>query len=60
MNRSRIKHLVLLVALVLGSFTFTGCQSVDEQKNTSHRPWNQPKPWEQGVPGFLQNDRRYR
>jgi len=60
MNRSRAKHLLLLAALVVGTFTFTGCQSMEEPGNNSSRPWNQPKPWEQGVPGFLQNDRRYR
>lgn len=60
MNRSKAKHLLLLFALVLGTVTFTGCRSLEEPDNKSSRPWNQPKPWEQGVPGFLQNDRRYR
>ena len=50
----------LLAALAIGSaLLVTGCSTV-EPDNHSARPWNSPKGWENGVPGFqgLTNDRR--
>lgn len=44
---------ILTLALVL-----IGCKSNNQPKNRSSRPWNSPKGWESGVPGFLQNERR--
>lgn len=47
----------LLCALALGGmFLVSGCSTV-EPDNQSSRPWNSPKGWEGGVPGF-NNDRR--
>lgn len=58
-NLPKLRKSLPLLALFVGACFFSGCKSTEEPKNQSSRPWNQPKGWESGVPGFLQNDRRY-
>jgi hypothetical protein len=41
---------ILLLVVVLASFA-AGCAS--EPENTSERPWNAPKTWENGLPGGM-------
>jgi hypothetical protein len=43
-------HLSLAV-LVLAGLLASGCKST-EPENVSSRPWNSPKGWEGGIPGF--------
>ena len=54
-------RLLLLALLSTGSLLGTGCASTEGEghSNQSTRPWNQPRGWETGVPGMLQQDRRY-
>jgi hypothetical protein len=42
---------------LLASSLFTGCQSTETAENEASRPWNAPRGWETGLPGF-QQDRR--
>jgi len=42
----------LFVAVVL-----TGCKTTEDGDNEASRPWNAPRSWETGLPGF-QNERR--
>lgn len=59
MKASAIFRLLLLAATLSGSLFGVGCATSDEQTVQSTRPWNQPRGWETGVPGMLQQDRRY-
>lgn len=52
-------RLILMSLLAAGGFASTGCKTTAEPGNESARPWNAPKGWEGGIPGFLYNDRRY-
>jgi hypothetical protein len=47
------------LAMVLGLFCLggVGCSTTGENDNRSERPWNQPKSWETGLPGGM-NERR--
>jgi hypothetical protein len=56
MIRSHRAILLLLLSLTV-VFTFTGCASTDDTDNETSRPWNAPRSWETGLPGF-QQDRR--
>lgn len=59
MKKPVLLRFFLLLAVVAGSLLGSGCASTNEPQNQSSRPWNQPRGWESGVPGLLQNDRRY-
>ena len=48
--------LLLLVALGL-TVMLSGCKTPDNLDNETSRPWNAPRSWETGLPGF-QNERR--
>ncbi len=56
MNLCRQTALALLGVLLAGLF-LTGCKTTDDVDNETSRPWNQPRSWETGLPGF-QQDRR--
>ena len=47
--------LLLLVLLGLLVLAGSGCQT--ESENTSSRPWNQPKGWENGFPTRINEGR---
>lgn len=49
-----ISLLALLLLLVLGG---TGCKTPESSENEASRPWNAPRQWETGLPGFS-NERR--
>jgi hypothetical protein len=46
----------LLFALIVG-WVATGCTTPESSDNEASRPWNAPRSWETGLPGF-QNERR--
>ena len=46
----------LLFALIVG-WMVTGCATPETTDNEASRPWNAPRSWETGLPGF-QNERR--
>jgi hypothetical protein len=46
----------LLLAL-LASFGAAGCKTSESSENEASRPWNAPRSWETGLPGFNQYDR---
>jgi hypothetical protein len=48
---------LLLLLLVLGALTFSGCATA-ESENTSERPWSTPQSWENGLPGGMFNQSR--
>jgi hypothetical protein len=51
-------RIVLAVAFaLLASSLLTGCSTTETADNEASRPWNAPRGWETGLPGF-QNDRR--
>jgi outer membrane biogenesis lipoprotein LolB len=53
-----LPRIVLGVAFaLLASLLLTGCQSPETAENEASRPWNAPRGWESGLPGF-QQDRR--
>ena len=49
--------LVLLPALVVLLNFVSGCKSLETTENESARPWNSPRQWETGIPGFNQERR---
>lgn len=58
MKKTALKKFLALLMAVSGLALTTGCQSTkSEQDGISSRPWSQPRGWESGVPGFIQNDR---
>lgn len=46
----------LLFAL-FAAWVLTGCKTTEDSENEASRPWNAPRSWETGLPGF-QNERR--
>jgi hypothetical protein len=46
----------LLFALLAG-LAVSGCKTPETSENEASRPWNAPRQWETGLPGF-QNERR--
>jgi len=53
-SRARI---VLVLLLSLAAAFLTACKTPESSENESSRPWNAPRQWETGLPGF-QNERR--
>ena len=56
MKRLAPKKILVLLIAVAGLSSLTGCKTT-EGDDLSARPWSQPRGWESGVPGFIQNDR---
>ncbi len=54
---SLLRQITLLLVLVAASLSISGCGSPETIENESSRPWNTPRSWETGLPGF-QQDRR--
>jgi hypothetical protein len=46
----------MLALLLLGALGFSGCAS-DDTENTSVRPWDTPKSWENGLPSSMTEGR---
>ena len=49
-----LKRFVLLLALALVAWIGSGCATTGEE-NLSAIPWNQPRGWENGLPGGILN-----
>lgn len=47
----------LLALLILAGSFVGGCKTPENSENESARPWNAPRQWETGLPGFS-NERR--
>ncbi|HXI49975.1 MAG TPA: hypothetical protein VNM37_06395 [Candidatus Dormibacteraeota bacterium] len=47
-----VTRLFLGVSLLLVAWIFAGCKSPESAENESSRPWNAPRQWETGLPGF--------
>lgn len=45
-----------LLLLVLAALGLSGCAS-EESENTSARPWNSPRGWENGLPSTMTEGR---
>ena len=50
-------RITLALLLLLAAGLLNGCKSPESSENESSRPWNAPRQWETGLPGF-QNERR--
>jgi len=59
MKKLPLQRILLLALISIGPFFVTGCASTDRESNQSTRPWNQPRGWESGVPGMMQQQGRY-
>ncbi|MBL6764378.1 MAG: hypothetical protein ISQ14_05435 [Verrucomicrobiae bacterium] len=59
MKASAVLRFLFLAVALIGVTLLSGCASTGEPENQSSRPWNQPRGWESGVPGLLQNQQRY-
>jgi len=58
MKKPALNKILSMLILISGLSVLTGCQSNKDNKDSiSSRPWSQPRGWESGVPGFIQNDR---
>ena len=49
--------LLLLTLLLLAGWVGSGCKTPETSENEASRPWNAPRQWESGLPGF-QNEGR--
>lgn len=47
-----------LALLLLCAGLLTGCKTPETSENEASRPWNAPRNWETGLPGFNNYDRR--
>jgi hypothetical protein len=52
-----LTKLVWLLLLVLAGWAVSGCRTPESSDNEASRPWNAPRQWETGLPGF-QNEGR--
>jgi len=52
------RALILVLAGLLLAGVLAGCKSPESSENEASRPWNAPRQWETGLPGFNQYDRR--
>jgi len=48
---------ICLLFMFLAGSVLTGCKTTEDSANDTSRPWNAPRQWESGLPGF-QNERR--
>lgn len=53
---SRLTHCLFLGFALITLFLASGCSTPDP-KNTSARPWNQPRGWENGLPSNMMEGR---
>ncbi len=56
--KSTRRVLIGLCFLLLTGMLGGGCKTTESSENEASRPWNAPRQWETGLPGFQQNDRR--
>ncbi len=54
---SRLRIALAILFLLGAGLMGSGCKSPESSDNESSRPWNAPRQWETGLPGF-QNERR--
>jgi hypothetical protein len=52
-----LRTVVCLLFALLAAWVLTGCKTTEDSDNEASRPWNAPRSWETGLPGF-QNERR--
>ena len=53
---NKLLKMMLLTAALLAGFATSGCKT-PEPENESARPWNSPRGWESGIPGFSNEGR---
>jgi len=53
----KLGSILALAALLLAS-VLAGCKSPEASENEASRPWNAPRQWETGLPGFNNYERR--
>jgi hypothetical protein len=56
--KTRLGRLIGFCLLLLAGLFANGCKTTDSEDNEASRPWNAPRDWETGLPGFQQNERR--
>jgi hypothetical protein len=54
---SRLRIALAILFLLAAGWAGSGCKTPESSDNESSRPWNAPRQWETGLPGF-QNERR--
>jgi hypothetical protein len=52
-----LRRLSCLWFVLLAGWVLAGCTTPETAENETSRPWNAPRSWETGLPGF-QNERR--
>ncbi len=57
MDIRRLKSIFLLCLLAVGAMFLSSCASPETAENESERPWNAPRSWEHGLPGFMNEGR---
>lgn len=55
--KTAIQTLLLLGLVLVAGWVGTGCKTPESSNNEAERPWNAPRQWETGLPGF-QPERR--
>lgn len=50
-------RILWLLLLALAGFAGGGCETPEETQNLSERPWNNPRGWETGLPGRMNEGR---
>ena len=53
----QLRTATCLLFVLLSGWVATGCKTPENSDNETSRPWNAPRQWETGLPGF-QNERR--
>jgi hypothetical protein len=51
------RNIVCVLFALLAGWAVSGCKTPETSENEASRPWNAPRQWETGLPGF-QNERR--
>jgi hypothetical protein len=57
MNFSRAPRWLLLGLFLALVGLSSGCTTPETADNESERPWNAPRSWEHGLPGFMNEGR---
>jgi hypothetical protein len=55
--RNGFRSLFYLAMLSLVAGMVAGCSTPEMAENDSERPWNAPRNWEHGLPGFMNEGR---
>ena len=55
--KRRFGMVLALFSLLAGGLVMTGCSTPETAENESERPWNAPRSWEHGLPGFMNEGR---